>query len=258
MNRTIAVTGAASGIGLALTTMLTARGDTVIDVDRVEASVLADLATAEGRADAVHAITERAGGRLDGLVTCAGTSIPSQLMVRVNYFGTTELVEALAPLLAAGPSGRVAVIGSISGTQPVHAALVRACLDGDEQRAVDCAEEVGAEGRPQQIYPSTKSALAQWARRTCVSPGWADAGIALNVVAPGVVLTPMTASLVDDPRMKQVMDQAVPMPLNGYAPPEAPAELLAWLVGEQNTHMTGQVLYVDGGAEATLRSADHF
>lgn len=258
MSRTIAVTGAASGIGAALSHLLAARGDTVIDVDRVGASILADLATASGRTAAIDAIADRTQGRLDGLVTCAGTSIPGPAMVRVNYFGTAELVTALQPLLAAGGDGRVAVIGSISGTQPGHGPLVAACLAGDEKRAVALAEEMAAAGRPHAIYPSTKSALAQWARNTSVSPGWADAGIALNVVAPGVVLTPMSVDLIKDPAMRQVMDAAVPMPLNGYAPPEAPARLAAWLVSRDNTHVTGQVIYVDGGAEVTLRPADHF
>ncbi len=258
MNRTIAVTGAASGIGAALCDLLTAQGDTVIGVDLANTDVVADLASAEGRAAAVRAVSERAGGRLDGLVTCAGTSIPGPVMVGVNYFGTTELVIGLHPLLAASPAGRVAVIGSISATQPADAELVVACLAGDEEGSVVRAAAVAEAGRPQQIYPSTKSALSQWARRTCVAPGWADAGIALNVVAPGVVLTPMTDGLVDDPKMRRIMDAAVPMPLNGYAPAEAPARLAAWLVSAETTHVTGQVIHVDGGAEATLRPADHF
>ncbi len=258
MNRTIAVTGSASGIGATLAALLTERGDTVIGVDLADADVVADLASPEGRAAAVRAIAEKADGRLDGLVTCAGTSVPGPAMVRVNYFGSTELAAGLQPLLAASPAGRVVLIGSISGTQPAYEPLVEALLADDEQQSLERADEVVAAGGPQQIYPSTKSALAQWARRTCVAPGWADAGIPVNVVAPGVVLTPMTTALVADPQMKQVMDAAVPMPLNGYAPPEAPAALAAWLVGAENTHVTGQVVYVDGGAEATLRAADHF
>ncbi|ANH37023.1 3-alpha-hydroxysteroid dehydrogenase/carbonyl reductase [Nocardioides dokdonensis FR1436] len=259
MNRTIAVTGSASGIGATLAALLTERGDTVIGVDLADADVVADLASPEGRAAAVRAIAERADGRLDGLVTCAGTSIPGPAMVRVNYFGSTELATGLQPLLAASSDGRVVLVGSISGTQPSYAPLVEALLADDEQQALERADEVVvAAGHPSQIYPSTKSALAQWARRTCVAPGWADAGIPVNVVAPGVVLTPMTTALVADPQMKQVMDAAVPMPLHGYAPPAAPAALAAWLVSAENTHVTGQVVYVDGGAEATLRSADHF
>lgn len=258
MPRTTAVTGSASGIGAALVKSLEARGDRVVTVDRVDAMVVADLATPEGRADAVAAVTERCGGVLDGLVTCAGTSVPSPLMVEVNYFGTVELALGLRPALAAADAGRVAVVGSISGTQPNDAELVDLCLAGRTTDATARAALLVEQGTPTLIYPSTKSALARWARTTCVSPGWADAGIPLNVVAPGVVLTPMSAGLMDDPKMRAVMDTAVPMPLNGYAPPEAPAELLAWLVSEANSHVTGQVVYVDGGAEATLRPADHY
>ncbi len=80
----------------------------------------------------------------------------------------------------------------------------------------------------------------------------------MNVVAPGVVLTRMTTGLFEDPVMRELMDAAVPMPLNGYAPPEAVAKVLAFLVSADNTHVTGQVLYVDGGAEVTTRAADLF
>lgn len=258
MSRTIAVTGSASGIGAALTRILEARGDRVITVDRVDADLVADLATAEGRAAAVAGITERCDGVLDGLVTCAGTSVPSPLMVEVNYFGTVELVLGLQPALAASKAGRVAVVGSISGTQPNDPELVELLLAGRTTAATDRAAALVEEDAPTRIYPSTKAALARWARATCVAPGWADAGVPLNVIAPGVILTPMSAGLMDDPRMRAVMDAAVPMPLNGYAEPEAPAELLAWLVSEANSHVTGQVIYVDGGAEATLRPAEHY
>ena len=258
MSRTIAVTGAASGIGLALTTMLRDRGDRVIDVDLKAAEVCADLGTAAGRAAAAEDISRLCDGVLDGLVTCAGTSVPSELMIRVNYFGTTQLVAALQPALAASPAGRVVVIGSISGTQAVHTGMVEACLADDEEAALGFAREVTEAGDPNRIYPSSKSALAQWARRTCISPGFADAGIALNVVAPGVVLTPMSAPLFDNPAMVEAMAQAVPMPLNGHMQPEVVAELLAFLVSAANSHVTGQVIYADGGAEVTLRPAAHF
>ena len=117
MSRTIAVTGSASGIGAALVRILEARGDRVITVDRVEADLVVDLASAEGRVAAVAGITERCDGVLDGLVTCAGTSVPSPLMVEVNYAGTVELVEGLQPALPASEAGRVAVVGDRKSTR---------------------------------------------------------------------------------------------------------------------------------------------
>ncbi|MGY1812499.1 SDR family oxidoreductase [Blastococcus sp. SYSU D00820] len=258
MSRRIAVTGAASGIGRALTELLTARGETVTGVDLAGTDVAADLGTPDGRAAAVAAVLDRTGGVLDALVACAGTSVPGVPLVSVNFFGVTEVAEGLRPALAAAPAPRVAVVGSISGTQPTDPAVVAACLAGDEPAARAAAQAVLDRGLGNQLYPSSKAALARWVRRTCVAPGWADAGIALNAVAPGVVLTPMTEPLLADERMRAVMDRAVPMPLNGHASAEVPARALAWLTSEENSHVTGQVLYLDGGAEVTLRGAGVF
>lgn len=258
MSRTIVVTGAGSGIGAALRSALLGRGDRVIGVDLAGADVDADLSTPAGRVTAVEEVGTLSDGTVDGVVTCAGTSVPGEAMVTVNFFGSTAVAEGLRPLLARSSAPRVALVGSISGTQPADAAVVEACLRDDEAGALEAARAVVADGRAHQLYPSSKSAIAQWARRTSVASGWADAGIAVNVVAPGVVLTPMSAGLIEDPRMREVMDRAVPMPLHGYAEAADVARVLAFLVDATTTHVTGQVLYVDGGAEATLRPAAHF
>jgi NAD(P)-dependent dehydrogenase (short-subunit alcohol dehydrogenase family) len=252
MSRRIAVTGSASGIGRALAQQLAGAGDTVIGVDRQDADVCADLGTAAGRTQAIDGVLARCEGSLDAFVACAGINNPSAALLSVNFFGVTALAEGLRPALAVAPAARAAVVGSISGTQPVDPEVVAACLAGDEAAALARAEVVMGEG-PQKLYPSSKSALAQWMRRVCVTTEWAGAGIPLNAVAPGVVRTPMSAPLFADERMKAVMDRAVPMPLNGYADPEAIAAALGWLISPENTHMTGQVLYVDGGAEVSLR-----
>lgn len=258
MSRRVAVTGSASGIGRAVATLLTERGDTVIGVDRHDAEVCADLSEASGRRDAVTDVWKRCGGVLDALVTCAGLSKVDGATVGVNYFGTAEFVEALQPALAAADAPRVAAVASISGTQPFDADLVAACLDGDERTALHRAEDAIARGDGRRVYPSSKVAVARWLRRTCVAPGWADAGIALNAVAPGVVLTPMAEPLLADEKMRAVTEEAVPMPLHGFAPAEAVARALCWLVAVETTHITGQVLYVDGGAETTLRGPEVF
>lgn len=258
MTRRIAVTGSASGIGKALAELLRERGDIVIGIDRDTADVQADLSTGEGRAQAVAEVTERSAGRLDGVVACAGVSLPEPISVSVNYFGVVRLLEGLRPLLAAAPQPRAAVVGSIAGAQPADQSVVEGCLQGDERVALERARGTVDGGAGSRLYPSSKSALAQWLRRAATTADWAGAGIPLNAVAPGVVLSAMTERLFADEAMKKAMDEAVPMPLNGYAEPGVIAAALSWLVSGENTHMTGQVIYVDGGAEATLRGPEFF
>ncbi len=250
--RRVLVTGAASGIGQAAAKILRERGDDVLGVDLRDSDVDADLATTDGRSRAVAAATERWDG-LDAVLACAGLSDPRALTVRVNFFGVTELLTGLRPVLAQSTAPRAAVVGSVSGTQPVDDRLVEACLDGDEDEATRLAESIAEGGRPHLIYSSSKAALARWVRRTCVRPGWADAGIPLNAVAPGTVRTPLSEFVFNDPELKKAMDEFVPMPLNGYAEPAEIARCLLWLINEDNTHITGQIIYADGGAEVTTR-----
>ncbi|WP_235736459.1 SDR family oxidoreductase [Nocardioides alcanivorans] len=254
MSRKVALTGVAAGIGAATAELLRARGDEVIGVDIKDADVVADLATREGRQAAIDGVLDRCGGELDALLTVAGVSQAGPPQVSVNYFGSVELVQGLRPALAAA-RGKVGLVGSISGTQPVDDAIVAACLALDEPAALRAAAAVE---RPNVIYPSTKSALAQWLRSVAPTADYAGAGIPINAIAPGVILTGMSAHLFENPEWKKIMDEAVPMPLNGYAEPEVIGHSLLWLISPENTHMTGQVIYVDGGAEATNRSASHF
>jgi hypothetical protein len=66
----------------------------------------------------------------------------------------------------------------------------------------------------------------------------------------------MTAPLLDDPTWHEIVDDAVPMPLGGHARADEIAPLLDWLTGPDNTKVTGQVLFIDGGADAVLREDD--
>ncbi|WP_433212482.1 SDR family oxidoreductase [Microtetraspora malaysiensis] len=256
MTRKIAVSGTASGIGRALAGLLREQGDQVIGIDLKDADVCADLSTRDGRALAVESVLRLAGGVLDGVVACAGVAGVTPLTARVNYFGVVALLEGLRPALAAAPAPRAAVVCSIAGTHAVDPDVVAACLDGDEDAAVALAERAIERGAGALLYPSSKSALARWLRRVAVTPEWAGTGISLNAIAPGIVLTPMTAPLFADEAMRAVMATAVPMPLNGHARPEAIGEALRWLISPANTHMAGQIVYVDGGAEATVRGPD--
>lgn len=256
--RTYIITGAGSGIGLATAELLRERGATVIGVDLKGAEVQADLSTTEGRSAAADAALAAANGSVDAVIACAGISAPIPLTASVNFFGVTEFLDHLAPALAKSASPRAAVVSSMASLQPNSPEQVAAMLAGDEALAVEIGARLAEQG-PQAgylNYPSSKRALSRWVRREAIAPRYAGAGIPLNAVAPGTVISPMTKELLSTPEGRAMVDDHVPMPLNGHSEAVVIARLLAWLTSEENTHTTGQIIYTDGGADATLRGDD--
>lgn len=252
--RTVVVTGSASGIGKALTELLEARGERVIGVDLHDAEVAVDLTTAEGRRDLVEQVSALTAGRVDAVVANAGLAHPIPATVGVNYFGAVATLEGLRPLLATSPAPRASVTCSMASLMPVDTELVDLCLAGDEPAALAGAAVLAetTEGGGL-IYSSTKVGVARWLRRHAPTPEWAGAGIPVNAIAPGIVVTPMTAAMLETEEQRSQMISMVPMPLNGFMGPEVPARLHAWLVSEENSHLCGQVVFVDGGSDVVIR-----
>jgi NAD(P)-dependent dehydrogenase (short-subunit alcohol dehydrogenase family) len=251
--RTCVVTGSASGIGRATCERLERDGNRIIDVDLHDASITVDLSTAEGRAALVEEVTAASGGTVDAIVANAGVMGDPGPCVRVNYFGAVATLEGLRPLLAgsAAPRAAATASSSVMNLPRDQQELVELCLAGDEEAAVAASGPVGLLG-----YPSSKRALARWVRRKAATEEWAGAGIALNAVAPGIVQTPMTEGMLGDDRMRSMMDTAVPMPFGGYAEPTDVAEVMAFLTSPDVKRVCGQVIFVDGGADAVLRGED--
>lgn len=258
MARTYVITGAGSGIGKATKELLEAQGHRVVGVDLKDAEVVADLGTKQGRVDAANAAVEAAGGSVDAAIACAGVTMGSPLTVSVNYFGMTEFLNALAPELARAEAPRAVLISSFSSLQENDPALVEAmCIEDDEDKARAIAQKIvdtaGPEVAQGLIYASSKRAISRWVRRESIKPQWAGAGIPLNAVGPGVIRTPMTEQWLQSEQGQQYLMSVVPMPLNGFAEPEVVAELMIWLTSPANTHVTGQTVYVDGGADVAIR-----
>jgi NAD(P)-dependent dehydrogenase (short-subunit alcohol dehydrogenase family) len=255
--RTIAITGAGSGMGAELSGRLTAAGDRVIGVDLKNAEVQADLGTPAGRAEAIERVGELSGGALDGLVTLAGLAglpeRPASLLISVNYFGTVELLAGLRPLLAAGTDPAAVAISSNSTTcQPgIDEALIASCLEGDE----DATRALAGDGDSVGTYPVTKTALSWWVRRHAPTPEWAGAGITLNAVAPGAVETPLLQEGRDHPTVGPLIDAFV-SPLGRNGRPAEIAALLQYLLGPDARFFCGSVIFCDGGIDAQLRADD--
>lgn len=254
MTRTSVVTGAASGIGKATKELLESRGERVIGVDLHDADVTVDLTTAEGRANLVSGVAALTD-TVDAVFAIAGLAHPIPATVSVNYFGMVATLEGLRPMLAASPAPRAVGVASMASLMPVDDELVAAMTAGDEASALSRAEVLAQDPATtgQLIYSSTKKAFAQWVRRTAPTDAWAGASIPLNAVAPGIIATPMTADMIATAEAREQLLQMVPMPLNGIAEPIVVARLLAWLAGEENSHLCGQVVFVDGGSDVVIR-----
>jgi NAD(P)-dependent dehydrogenase (short-subunit alcohol dehydrogenase family) len=252
--RLYVVTGAASGIGAGTRALLQGSGHRVIGVDLRGCEVDADLSTADGRATMVEAVTDLSGGALEGVLACAG--VPGQSgdperIIRVNYFGAVATLEGLRPLLARGRQPRAAAVASIALLRVPIDAVLDACLAGDEGAALAARGEDG-----HAAYTSSKLALAMWARRAAPSDAWAGAGIGLNIVAPGIIDTPMAAYLVGTPELRAETVKATPQPYGQVGEAAHVASLLAWLTSAENGFVTGQVIFADGGFEALQRGAE--
>jgi NAD(P)-dependent dehydrogenase (short-subunit alcohol dehydrogenase family) len=252
MQRTFVITGAASGLGEAAAIRLKAKGHKVIGVDLKGSDINVDLGSLQGRKDMVEQVRALAPEGIDGMFTSAGTSDFNRpgLVVSVNYFGTLATIEGLFPLLR-GPGARVLAVASCANlvTNPEIQEVQAACEAGDEAKAMELAQKYGTKA----AYPASKRALSLWARKLAVTPEWAGAGKLLNVLAPGVVVTPMVERTLANPESAAVLRANSPIAVTEYANAPVAAELIDFLLNFEGNYIVGQVFYIDGGTEALTR-----
>jgi NAD(P)-dependent dehydrogenase (short-subunit alcohol dehydrogenase family) len=248
--RTIAVTGSGSGIGAAVSRRFERSGLRVIGIDVHDAQVTADLSGPGGRVQALAAVTELSGSRLDGLVVCAGLGPqvkPTEMIAHVNYYGAVDVLDGMLPLLAEGEASAAVVVSSNSASlTPAHEELLGLLLDGDEEKACACAADVDGAT----VYGMTKLALTRAMRRR--AGAWGKAGVRLNAVAPGPVDTPLLAGGLEDPVLGPLIE-ALPVPMGRRATAVEIAAAIGFLLDPANSYIHGSVLFVDGGSDALLR-----
>jgi NAD(P)-dependent dehydrogenase (short-subunit alcohol dehydrogenase family) len=235
-----AITGGASGIGLATAAALREAGATVWLLDRDEAAAqreasrlgghaLAMNVAEEAEVDAGFAHIATASGRLDILVNNAGTAIrrPSvelsradwQTVVDVNMTGAFLCARAAARhMLAFGNGGAIVNTASIMGLS-------------------------GGGLYPNISYQTTKGAIVNMTRALAVE--WAKQGIRVNAVAPTWVRTGFIAPLLGQPDVVAEMERVTPM--GRLADPEDVATAILFLASPAAGMVTGHTLAVDGG-----------
>lgn len=247
-----AVTGAASGIGAALCQQLRDAGHQVIGIDRANSDINVDLSTAAGRQQAVDQVLQRCDGVLDHLVLCAGVGVTAPscgLILAVNYFAVSALLDGLADALGRGNQPAAVVVGSVAAVQPGadQQPIVELMLAGDEAAALAAANQAA---EPSMAYAGSKYAVSALVRRQVHD--WARRGVRLNVVAPGVVETPLYQASTEDPRYGKATRSFV-APLGRGSQPAELAEVIRFLLSPQASFIHGTVLFADGGMDAMVR-----
>lgn len=256
---TFAVTGSGSGMGRAVVERLRGNGHTVIDVDIRDARVQADLSTDTGRRAAAESVITACGGTLDGAVLAAGlgpTKGAERLITEVNYFGVVDLLAAWRPALAAAGRAKVVVFSSNSTTTvpAVPGRAVRALLAGDAEKALRTYRLLGP-AAPPMAYAASKIAVSRWVRRNAVTPQWAGAGIRLNALAPGAVMTPLLERQLANPAEAKNI-RRFPVPIGGFGDAGQLADWVVFMLSDSADFLCGSVVFVDGGSDAYYRSDD--
>jgi 3-oxoacyl-[acyl-carrier protein] reductase len=238
--KTAVVTGAARGIGRAISVKLAEAGANVagldialdmlketaelVEVRGMEFLPLEANVTKLGDLQAAFAATVERFGSLDVLVNNAGITRDNllirmdeadwQAVLDINLGGVFNGIKAAARQMMKQRSGRVINIASIVG------------MIGNAGQANYSASKAGVIGL-------TKTAAREFASRN----------INVNAVAPGFIVTAMTDKLSDEAR--EALHARIP--LGRLGTPEDVADAVLFLAGPDSAYVTGQVLRVDGG-----------
>lgn len=258
---TYAVTGSASGMGKATADQLRAAGHKVIGVDLKDAEVTADLSTSAGRTAAAAEVLKLATTGLDGAVLAAGLGpgpgdSRSRLIIEVNYFGVVDLLAAWRAKLAKSGNAKVVIFSSNSTTTTpvVPGSTIKALLAGNAEKAIGSVKKFGKNASAF-AYAGSKIGVSRWMRRNAVTAEWAGAGIRLNAIAPGAILTPLLQAQLDDPELAGAIE-GFPIPLGTYGQADQIAQWVVFMLSPAADFMTGSLVFVDGGTDALFRSDD--
>ena len=244
--RTALVTGGGGALGTAMALGLTSAGASVALADR-------DLAAAEATAEKVR----DAGG--DALAIDVDVTDEAAVVAAVDRavdrWGRLDVLINSAGIGARGPAADYALDRfeqvlsiNLTGTFLFCRAAGRVMLEAGDGRIVNIASIaglVGYQGNP--AYLASKGGVIQLTRALAVE--WAERGVRVNAIAPGVIETPMVARQVErEPEF--YVEFRKKHPVGRFGTPEEMVGPALFLCSDASSFVTGHVLVADGGYTA--------
>lgn len=250
-NKSIIITGAAMGLGLAAAKELARQGAHLTLVDFNEQTLTAAQQELASEFPGVKIITVvgdaskeedvkryidaavKAFGRIDGLYNNAGiegrqapiTEYDIEVfkkVIDINLMGVYYGMRYVIPVMQKQKYGRIVNVASVGGIRGVQ-------------------NQVAYVASKHAVSGMTKNAALEYGRD----------GITTNAIAPGAILTPMVAEAFkqvnpDDPK-KAESDYAQRNPTKRLGLPHEVAKVVAFLLSEEASYVSGQTIAIDGG-----------
>lgn len=242
--RTVVVTGASSGLGVALARGAAAVGANVVIAARRKElleqvaqdiavpgsevlAIQADVTSESDVAGLVEATVSRFGG-VDVLVNNAGTThiVPAEeeatsdfeRILSVNLTSTFVCCQQFGRVMLEAGSGSIVNLSSVLGS--VASGLI-----------------------PQSGYVASKGGVVQLTKELATQ--WARRGVRVNAIAPGWFVSEMTTDMFETESGQSYIRKRTPMGRGGQ--PEELVGALLFLASDASSFVTGQVIHVDGG-----------
>lgn len=238
--KTALVSGAAAGIGAAMSAALAQAGAQVVchgnrrPADETVAAIRAD----GGSADAVTADLARDHGA-------------EELFAQATRLGTIDILVNNAGMIHRAAAEEFAAEDWERVLQVNLTSLFRLCqlagkgmLERGSGKIVNVASLLSFQGGIRvPAYAASKGAVAQLTK--ALANEWAARGVNVNAIAPGYIRTTNTAALqADETRNRQILER---IPAGRWGEPEDLAGALVFLASDASRYVHGEVLVVDGG-----------